>query len=122
MTKDIVKLTTLTVAIVSVPLLAFAELSVGDQVGTDEAAIRAWFEAQGAEVIEIELEDSAIEVEYLLDGAEYEAELDAATGEVAALEAEGADDDEEEDDDHADMDGADDDGADDSDDEEGDDA
>jgi hypothetical protein len=122
MTKDIVKLTTLTAAIVSVPLLAFAELSVGDQVGTDEAAIRAWFEAQGAEVIEIELEDSAIEVEYLLDGAEYEAELDAATGEVAALEAEGADDDEEEDDDHADMDGADDDGADDSDDEEGDDA
>lgn len=101
MTKDILKLTTLTAAIVSVPLLALAELSVGDQVGTDEAAIRAWMEAQGAEVTEIELEDGVIEVEYTLDGAEYEAELDAATGVVAAMEA---DDDDDSDDDDSDDD------------------
>lgn len=102
MTKDILKLTTLTAAIVSVPLLALAELSVGEQVGTDEAAIRAWMEAQGAEVTEIELEDGVIEVEYTLRGAEYEAELDAATGVVAAMEADDDDSDEDDSDDDAD--------------------
>lgn len=107
MSFETFKLTALTAMIASVPVLAFAQLQLGDQVGTEEAVIRAWMEAQGVEVTEIEIEDGEIEVEYILDGAEYEAELDPATGAVIALEAEddsGDDSEDEDDDDDKDSD------------------
>lgn len=97
MTKDNLKLTTLAVLIASVPALAVAGLSVGDQTGVSADEIRAALGAQGAEVLEIEIEDGAIEVEYLLDGVEYEAEINPANGTVLALEQEDEDDDEEDD-------------------------
>ncbi len=92
MTFENLKLTALTAMIAAVPVLAFAQINLGDQIGTEEAVIRAWIEAQGAEVVEIELEDDEIEVEYRLNGTEYEAELDPATGAVIALEVEDDDD------------------------------
>lgn len=101
MNKDMTKLTALAAALAAVPALAYAQLTLGDSIGTDEAMIRAALEAQGAEVIEIELEDGEIEVEYLLGGAEYEATLDA-TGVVTALETEEDDGAEDDDDDHDD--------------------
>ena len=96
MTKTTLKLTALVAALAAVPMLALAQLEPGTQVGTDEAAIRAMLEAEGLEVLEIEIEDGEIEVDYRLDGIDYEAEIDAATGTVTEVER---DDDEEEGDD-----------------------
>ena len=111
MTKDTFKLTTLGLLVASVPAFAFAELSLGTHAGLTEAEIRAALEEQGAQVLEIEIESDEIEVEYLLNGVEYEAELDPDTGDIIALEIEdddddddGEDDDEYEDDDHDDDD------------------
>lgn len=98
MTFTTLKLTTLTVLGLGLPAAAMA-LAVGDSVGTSEADIRAAFEAQGAQVLEIEIEDGEIEVEYLVDGVEYEAEIDPATGMIAELETEDEDDDDEDGDD-----------------------
>lgn len=100
MTNDMTKLTILAAALAAVPALTFAQLSLGDSIGTDEATIRAALAAQGAEVIEIELEDGEIEVEYLLDGTEYEAKVNA-DGTVAALESDEDDETDEEEDDDA---------------------
>lgn len=97
MTYDMTKLTVLAAAIAAVPALAFAQLSLGDTIGTEDSAIRAALEAQGAEVLEIELEDGVIEVEYLLEGTEYEATLDQ-NGVVAELERDDDKDDEDDDD------------------------
>ncbi|MGH1413824.1 MAG: PepSY domain-containing protein [Pelagimonas sp.] len=99
MTFETFKLAGLSAMIASVPVLAYAQLQLGDQVGTQEAVIRAWLEAQGAQVTETELDDGEIEVEYILDGAEYEAELDPATGAVIALELDDDDDGDDDEDD-----------------------
>ena len=95
MTKDTLKITTLAAAIASVPVLAFAQLALGDTIGMEETDIRAILEAKGAVVLEIEIDEDEIEVEYLLDGVTYEAEIDPVTGKLAELSLE-----DDEDDDH----------------------
>jgi hypothetical protein len=74
------------------PVAAFAKFAVGDSVGTDPAAIRAAFEAEGYSVTEVEIEDGEIEVEYVMDGKEYEVSIAADTGLVTDIEAEDDDD------------------------------
>lgn len=102
MTKETLKLTALAGLILSAPALAFAGLTLGDVAGKTVAEIRSVMEAQGYEVLEIEFERNKIEVEYLVDGTEYEAEINPATGMVIALELE--DDHDNNDDDHGDDD------------------
>ncbi|MGI9394908.1 MAG: PepSY domain-containing protein [Boseongicola sp.] len=75
-----------------IPAAAFANFAVGDTIGTDLDEIRAKFEAQGYTVTEIEVEDDEIEVEYVLDGQEYEVTLNPDTGEVLEVELEDEDD------------------------------
>ncbi len=104
MTNDMFKLASLTALVAFVPALALAQLSLGDTVGTDMAEITSALEAQGAEVLEIENEDGVIEVEYVLEGTEYEAEIDSASGAVVAVELEEADDAEDDDDEDEDED------------------
>lgn len=99
MTKTLTGLTALSVAFVSLPALAFAQLTLGEPLGVQEDAIRAALMENGAEVIEIEIDGDEIEVEYTLDGVSYEVELDPATGVIVALELEDDDADEDETDD-----------------------
>ena len=75
-----------------IPAAAFANFAVGDTVGTDLDEIRAKFEAQGYTVTEIEVEDGEIEVEYVLDGQEYEVTIAPDTGVVLEVELEDDDD------------------------------
>ncbi|MGI9391087.1 MAG: PepSY domain-containing protein [Boseongicola sp.] len=75
-----------------IPAAAFANFAVGDSIGTDLDEIRAKFEAQGYTVTEIEVEDGEIEVEYVLDGQEYEVTLNPDSGEVLEVELEDDDD------------------------------
>ncbi|QMU56937.1 MAG: PepSY domain-containing protein [Boseongicola sp.] len=84
---------------VLIPAAAFANFSVGDTLGTDLEEIRAKFEAQGYTVTEIEAEDGEIEVEYLMDGQEYEVTIASDTGTVVEIEAEDGDDDDDGEDD-----------------------
>jgi len=102
--NDFIKLTSLAALIAAVPALAFAQLSIGDQLGAEAAEITAALEAQGAQVLEVEAEDGVIEVEYILEGVEYEAEIDPASGQVIAMEIEEADEDDDDDDDDAEDD------------------
>ena len=74
-----------------VPAAAMA-LAVGDTLGTDVEEIRAKLEAEGYNVSEIEVEGNDIEVDYMVDGQEYELEVDAATGMVLEIELEDDDD------------------------------
>lgn len=99
MTQDTLKLTALTATILTVPALAFAGLTVGDTMDTSAEAIRTALEAQGATILEIETEDGEIEVEYMLDGLEYEAEIDATSGEILEVELEDDEDEDQEDED-----------------------
>lgn len=78
---------------VLIPAAALATVNVGDTLGTTSEEVRAQFEANGYTVLEIELEDDEIEVEYLLDGQEYEAKIALATGLVTEIELEDEDDD-----------------------------
>ena len=75
-----------------IPAAAFASFAVGETVGTDLDEIRAKFESQGYTVTEIEVEDGEIEVEYVLDGQEFEVTIAADTGEVLEDELEVDDD------------------------------
>lgn len=108
MTFETAKLTTLTGLILAAPALAYANLSLGETLGTTEAEIRAALEAKGYVVEEVELEDGEIEVAYRVDGIAYEAEIDPETGTIQELEAEAHDDDD--DDDNGDDDDAENDG------------
>ncbi len=76
-----------------IPAAALANLTVGEQVLTDEAAIRAAFEEKGLTVTEIEFEDEEIEVEYSLDGQAYEVSISASTGMITEIELEDEEDD-----------------------------
>ncbi len=75
-----------------IPVGAFANFAIGDSVGTNTDEIRAKFEAQGYTVTEIEVEDGEIEVEYTVDGQEYEVTIAEATGVVTEVELEDDDD------------------------------
>ena len=70
-------------------------VAVGDTVGTDVEEIRSKLEAEGYTVTEIEIEDGEIEVEYVVDGQEYEITMSGETGQVLEVELE--DDDEDDD-------------------------
>lgn len=92
MTKDTLKIASLTSLIALAPLAAIAQLNVGNPVGTDEASIRTALETAGYEVVDIEFEDDEIEAEVLLNGEEFEIEI-AADGTILEVEAEDEDDD-----------------------------
>ncbi|PSL19469.1 PepSY domain-containing protein [Shimia abyssi] len=96
--KDNVK--ALALSCLLIPGAAFAQINVGDTVGSTETDILAALEAQGYTSMEIEFEDDEIEVEAMLDGQEYEIEISPETGDVLAinLEDEEEDDDEDEED------------------------
>ncbi|WP_372574940.1 PepSY domain-containing protein [Ruegeria jejuensis] len=90
---ETLKTLTLTALIAAAPALAMANVSLGDKLGTDEAAIRSAMEAQGYVVEEIEFEDDEIEVELAKDGVETELVLSKSDGVVTAIEMEEEDDD-----------------------------
>jgi len=77
---------------------AFANFSVGDSLGTNEADIRSALEAKGAVVEEIEVEDNTIEAEFVLDGVEMEIAVDLGSGTITEIEPEDDEDDEDNDD------------------------
>lgn len=91
MTKDTLKIASLTGLIALAPFAALAELSVGDQVGTSEDAIRTALQSAGYEVIEIEVKDDEIEADVTLNGEEIEIEI-AADGTISEVEVEDEDD------------------------------
>ncbi len=89
---------------IALPGLALAAVSVGDQLGTTEAEIRAALTAQGYEITEFEIEDDEIEVEAAFNGEMLELEIAPDTGLVIEIEAEDDDDeDEDEDEDEDDQ-------------------
>ncbi len=99
MTFETIKMTGLATLVMSVPALAFAQLSVGDMAGTTEEEIVAKLTASGAEIEEVEIEDGMMEVEYTLDGAEFEVTVDLASGTVTEVEMEDDDEDDDDEDD-----------------------
>lgn len=100
MTLDVMKTTALAALLVTAPLVTYATVSVGDQVGTTDADLRAMLEAAGAEQIEIEVDGDEIEAEYVQDGRSYEIEVSRVTGMVTEAELDDDDEDDDEDDDH----------------------
>ncbi|MCL6285694.1 PepSY domain-containing protein [Ruegeria sp. 2012CJ41-6] len=90
---ETLKTLTLATLLAAMPVLVLANVSLGDRLGTDEAAIRSAMEAQGYVVEEIEVEDGKIEVELVKDGVETELVLSKSDGIVTAIEMEDEDDD-----------------------------
>lgn len=78
----------LTTAIVSLPALGYAAVSVGETLGTSEAEIRANLEAAGYTVTEFERENGEIEVEVMIDGVEQEIVVAANSGKILEIELE----------------------------------
>ncbi|NOD96834.1 hypothetical protein GS610_06390 [Ruegeria sp. HKCCD6228] len=89
---ETLKLLTLTGLIATAPVLALANVGLGDKLGTSEADIRAALEAQGYQIEEIEIEGGKIEVELIKDGVETELVLSDTDGVVTAIELEEDDD------------------------------
>ena len=111
-TKKVILGTTALIALL--PIAAFANLAAGNTIGTTADEVTAALEAQGYEIIEVEVEDGEIEVEYMDNGQLFEVEVDATTGMIAELELEDEDDgDDDDDDDENDSDDDDDDNDDD---------
>ncbi|MFA3917320.1 PepSY domain-containing protein [Ruegeria hyattellae] len=90
---ETLKTLTLTTLLAATPVLVLANVSLGDKLGTDEAAIRSAMEAQGYVVEEIEFENGEIEVELVKDGVETELVLSKSDGVVTAIEIEDENDD-----------------------------
>jgi hypothetical protein len=86
-----------------IPTAALAQISVGDELGSSEAAVQAALEAQGYVITEIETEDGEIEVEATNGGQSFEFEVSPETGLVLAAYQQG-DDDGEDDQDGSDAD------------------
>ena len=78
-------------ALVVAPVVAFAALNVGDNLGTDHDAIMKALEAAGYEDVELEMEDDILEAEAwdVAADMEVELEIDPATGEILSIETEG---------------------------------
>ncbi|NOC92084.1 MULTISPECIES: PepSY domain-containing protein [unclassified Ruegeria] len=89
---ETLKLLTLTGLIATAPVLALANVGLGDKLGTSEADIRTALEAQGYQIEEIEFEGGKIEVELTKDGVETELVLSDTDGVVTAIELEEDDD------------------------------
>ena len=79
-------------ASLAIPATAFA-LTVGETMSTDMDELRTMFEAEGFTVLEIEMEDGEIEIEYEKDGMVFEADVDAETGMLTGIEIEDDEDD-----------------------------
>ena len=84
------------------PGAALAQISVGDDLGVSETAIRAALQAQGYSAAEIEIEDGEIEIDAMRGGQSYEIEVSPETGLVLAFQAEDEDDDDEDEDEEED--------------------
>lgn len=86
-------------ALVTLPSLAFATLTLGDQLGSDPKTIIQNLEAAGYQDIEVEWEDGVLEAEGLdsATGEEVEFMIDPSTGEILSTETEVADQDDDED-------------------------
>ena len=80
-----------TVLAALIPVGAFASFTLGEQVGTSLDEIRSQLEGKGYTVMEIEVEDGEIEVEYQADGQIYEMEIAESTGQVIGIELEDED-------------------------------
>ena len=89
---ETLKLLTLSGLIATAPVLALANVGLGDKLGTSETEIRTALEAQGYQIEEIEFEDAEIEVELRKDGVETELVLTKTDGTVTAIEIEQDDD------------------------------
>ena len=81
-----VKVIALAAGLALIPAIALAELAEGDQIGTTQDEITAQLVSQGYEVKEIELEDDEFEVEVVLNGQEFEIEIDAKAGTNSEIE------------------------------------
>ncbi len=98
------------IATLLIPATAFAQVSVGSNLGTSETAIRAALQAQGYSVSEVDIETGEIEVDVEIDGQMYDVEISPETGLVLAVREEtedsagGDDDTDDEDDDQDEMD------------------
>ena len=91
------KIIALTTGLALIPAIAFAELSEGDQLGTTQDEITAQLVSQGYEIKEIELEDDEFEVEVVMNGQEFEIEIDAKAGTISEIEKDDADENDSED-------------------------
>ena len=80
--------TTALLASVLIPAAAFAQINVGDNVGTTIEAVTAELEAKGYVINEVEKEWGEIEFEVTLDGVAYEIEVSEKTGMVTEIELE----------------------------------
>lgn len=69
-----------------VPGVALAQINAGDTMGVTDAEILSTLEAEGYQVIEIEMEDGEIEVEAVRDGQMFEIEIAADTGLILEIE------------------------------------
>lgn len=90
MLKHLLHTTALTAAIL--PASAFA-ITIGQSLGTDEAAIRNALEAEGYTVLDFENDDGELEFEVQFGSERFELEVDSATGLVSELESDDDDDD-----------------------------
>ena len=81
------RIAALIAGVVVVPAVAFAAVAEGDLVGTSEAEIRKQLTSMGYEVTEIEVEDDEIEADVVLNGQQFEIEINPETGKVTEIEA-----------------------------------
>ncbi|WP_162946725.1 PepSY domain-containing protein [Ruegeria sp. EL01] len=77
-----------TLAAISIPGLATAQINVGDALGSTEESIRSALEAQGYAISDVETEGGEIEVQASLDGKDYEIEVSIETGQIVEIEEE----------------------------------
>lgn len=77
---------------------AAAALTVGTPIGQDVDTVRAALEAEGYEVLEVELDGDEIEADVLRDGQAFEVEVSVTDGVVTEIELEDDEDDEDDDD------------------------
>lgn len=75
-----------------IPAAAFAQLDVGQQLGSTESDVRAALTGMGYDVQEIEIEDGEIEADVVLDGVELEIEIAMDSGLIVEIETEDDDD------------------------------
>lgn len=81
-------LTGLALATVLTPSIAFADVTLGDIIGTTDAQIQSKLETAGYTIDEIEREDGKIEVEVKSGNQEFEIVIASDSGKVIEIEPE----------------------------------
>ena len=81
-------LTGLALATVLTPSIAFADVTLGDIIGTTDAQIQSKLETAGYTIDEIEREDGKIEVEVKSSNQEFEIVIASDSGKVIEIEPE----------------------------------